>query len=79
VGWILERMIKTVKSSLKTIGQATLTQEELCTVVVEIKAVVNLRPLTPKMIKKDHPLKHGTEHNINTFEKYSCNVTYRSK
>jgi len=46
-------MIRTViKSCLKkAIGRATLTQEELCVVLVELEALVNLRLLT---YVKDH-------------------------
>lgn len=44
---IFERLARSVKRCLKkTIGGATLTSEELLTVVVEVKMILNCRPLS---------------------------------
>ena len=46
-GGIFERLARSVKRCLKkTIGGATLTSEELLTVVVEVKMILNCRPLS---------------------------------
>ena len=46
-GGIFERMIKSTKRCLrKTIGQASLTYDELLTIVIEVEAVLNSRPLS---------------------------------
>ena len=46
-GGIFERMIKSAKRCLKkSVGRASLTYDELSTLVVEIEAVLNSRPLT---------------------------------
>lgn len=47
VGGIFERMIKSAKRCLKkSIGRNCLTHDELLTLVVEVEAVLNSRPLT---------------------------------
>ena len=46
-GGMFERLIKSAKRCLKkTIGRAHLTYDELLTLVTEVEAVLNLRPLT---------------------------------
>ena len=46
-GGIFERMVKSVKRCLKkSVGRASLTYDELSTLVTEIEAVLNSRPLT---------------------------------
>ena len=46
-GGFWERMIRTVKACLqKTISRATLNQDELHTLLVEVESIVNSRPLT---------------------------------
>jgi hypothetical protein len=42
-----ERMVKTVKQSLtKSIGQATLSYDELSTILIEVESIINAQPLT---------------------------------
>ena len=46
-GGFWERMIKTVKQSLKkAIGRTTLTYDELNTILIEVESIVNARPIT---------------------------------
>ena len=46
-GGFWERMVKTVKQSLKkAIGRATLSYDELSTILTEIESIINARPLT---------------------------------
>ena len=46
-GGCWERMVKGVKQPLKkTVGRSTLDYDELQTAVMEIRAIVNARPLT---------------------------------
>jgi len=46
-GGIFERLVKTVKRSLrKIVGQAKFSYGELNTALVEVETIVNLRPLT---------------------------------
>ena len=47
VGGFWERLIRSVKRSLrKSIGRSNLTYEQLSTLIVEVEAVINSRPLT---------------------------------
>jgi len=46
-GGFWERMVRSVKRSLKKcIGRASLTHDELSTLLVEVESVINSRPLT---------------------------------
>ena len=46
-GGVLEHLIRSTKSCLhKILGQAKLTLDELLTIMVEVEAVLNSRPLT---------------------------------
>ncbi|EPB69630.1 Pao retrotransposon peptidase [Ancylostoma ceylanicum] len=45
-GGVYERLIRSVKLALhKTLGRSMPSQEELCTVIIEIEAMLNTRPL----------------------------------
>ena len=47
-GGFYERMVGTVKLALiKTLGRSFVGYEEFCTIIAELVAVVNDRPLTP--------------------------------
>ena len=47
VGWSFERLDKSAKCCFqKVIGMAHLLHDELLTVVTEVEAILNLRPLT---------------------------------
>ena len=47
MGWFWERLVQSVKRCLKkTIGRASLTFDELVTIMVEIESTLNNRPLT---------------------------------
>jgi len=46
-GGVFERLVKSVKRCLKkTISGASLTYEELLTVIIELKMILNCRPLS---------------------------------
>ena len=46
-GGFWERMVKTVKQSLKkAIGRTTLTYDELNMILIELESIVNTRPIT---------------------------------
>lgn len=46
-GGFWERMVKTVKQSLKkAVGRTTLTYDELNTILIEVESIVNARPMT---------------------------------
>ena len=47
VGWLFERMVQSMKWCLrKASGKAKLSYNELATVLTEMKAIINLRPLS---------------------------------
>ncbi|KHJ85052.1 integrase core domain protein, partial [Oesophagostomum dentatum] len=47
MGGVWERLVRTVKQAFqKTIGRRKLTFAQMCTVIAEIEAVINTRPLT---------------------------------
>jgi len=55
-GGFYERMVKSVKQSLrKIIGKASLSYEEMSSLLVEVEAVLNMRPLTYVYNEKDEP------------------------
>ena len=63
-GGFWERLIRSVKRSLKkSIGKGTLNYEELNTIIVEVEAIINSRPLTVRC-------KFSTGENIDEFDEF---------
>ena len=47
VGWFLERLVQSIKRILrKSLFRATVTHEELLTLIVQIERILNCRPIT---------------------------------
>ena len=62
-GGFWERMVRSVKTPLKKIlGKSCLTYEEIQTVLTEIEAVINARPLTYVYEENDEPLPLSPSH-----------------
>ncbi|GFQ64309.1 integrase catalytic domain-containing protein [Trichonephila clavata] len=61
-----ERLVRSVKESLhKILGKALLSYEEIATILSEIEAVLNLRPMSYVYDESDQPRPLTTMHFLN--------------
>ncbi|GFQ72724.1 integrase catalytic domain-containing protein [Trichonephila clavata] len=72
-----ERLVRSVKESLhKTLGKAPLSYEEMTTILIEIEAVINLRPLSDVYEESNEPSPRTPMHFL-TLGKISQHILLR--